>query len=217
MTSLTDISRARRILCIGAHSDDLEIGCGGTVLRLLRERPGQVTVTWCVFAADGVRGEEARAGAARVLAGAADARLVLHAFRDAHMPGQWLDVKAAMGAIRDGLRDVPPDLIFTHRPDDAHQDHRLLAELTAQAFRDHAILGYEIPKYDGDLGQPNVFAPIAREDLDGKCAALEAFASQRGKHWFDEETFRGLARLRGLECASPTRYAEGFYCRKWVL
>ena len=211
------MTRARRLLCVGAHSDDVEIGCGATVLRLLREarangRP--MSVTWAVFAGDEQRQAEARNAASVMLADAAEADVICHGFRDAHLPGSWLDVKAAMGR----LREAAADLIFTHRPDDAHQDHRLLAELTAQTFRGGAtILGYEIPKFDGDLGRPNVYAPASAEDVEAKCRVLDGFRSQRDKQWFDDETFRGLMRLRGLECASPTRYAEAFYCTKWII
>ena len=213
MANLTDLSRVRRLLCVGAHADDIEIGCGATVLRLLREAKN-VAVTWCVFAGDARREQEARRAAELLLKDAADVRLVFGGFRDAHLPGSWLDVKAAMG----DLRSAEPDLIFTHRADDAHQDHRLLAELTAQIFRNgETILGYEIPKYDGDLGRPNVFAPASAADVEAKCRALDCFESQRDKPWFDDETFKGLMRLRGGESASPSRYAEGFYCRKWTI
>ena len=207
MLSLIDPTRLRRVLCIGAHSDDVEIGCGATVLRLLRVVPN-LKVTWCVLCGGGVRGDEARASAER-----AGVEVVTHAFRDAHLPASWADVKKAVS----DLRGLEPDLVFAHRHGDAHQDHRLVAELVDQTFRDHVVLGYEIPKFDGDLasqGQPNVFAQASRDDLEAKCRLLDAFASQRDKHWFDDETFRGLARIRGLECASPTGYAEAFYCRK---
>lgn len=212
MQTLSDLTRVRRLLCIGAHSDDLEIGCGATLLRLLRENPN-VHVTWCIFAAAGERGEEARRAATRLLCDAAEVRLVCHSFGDAHFPGEWMAVKKAMAS----LSDAKPDVIFTHRTDDAHQDHRLLGEMTAQTFRNHLVLAYEIPKHDGDLGQPNVYAPASEADLEMKCRVLTEFRSQRDRHWFDDDTFRGLARLRGLECASPTRFAEAFYCRKWVI
>ena len=209
MTPLLSTHNLERLLCIGAHSDDIEIGCGATILRLLRERPS-LHVTWAVFCASGERREEARAAAEQLLEGAGSVDLRLMECRDAHLPGSWLDVKALVGS----LRDAEPDLIFSHRHDDRHQDHRLLAEFTAQTFRDHTVLAYEIAKYDGDLGQPNVFVPCSEEDLAAKCRACEHFASQQGKQWFDDDTFRGLARLRGLECNSPTRFAEAFYCRK---
>ena len=212
MQALLDPTRVRRLLCIGAHSDDLEIGCGATVLRLLRQSPGCV-VTWAVFCAGGGRGGEARAAAEEMLRQAGEARVVLFEFRDAHLPASWGEVKAAMGE----LRSSEPDLILTHRHDDAHQDHRLLGELTMQAFRDHATLGYEIPKYDGDLGRPTLYAPASAADFAAKLAALGHFASQRDKHWFDDATFRGLARLRGLECAAASGLAEAFYPRKMCI
>lgn len=208
MQPLGTFSNVRRLLCVGAHSDDIEIGCGATVLRLLRELPN-LKITWAVFCAAGKRGDEARA-ACETLTGRHDVNLRLLEFRDAHLPGDWMNVKAAVGA----LRDSEPDLIFSHRLDDRHQDHRLLAEFTGQTFRDHTILGYEIPKYDGDLGQPNVFVPCSECDLKRKCRACDVFKSQQSKQWFDDDTFRGLARIRGIECNSPTRFAEAFYCRK---
>ena len=208
MQSLLEPSRLRRLLCIGAHSDDIEIGCGATVLRLLRESPG-VRVTWAVFCGGGERGDEARAAAEEIL-GDADADVRMFEFRDAHLPGHWLGAKAAMGE----LRASEPELILTHRHDDAHQDHRLLGELTMQAFRDHSVLGYEIPKYDGDLGRPTVYAPASEADFQRKLDALKHFRSQLDKHWFDDATFRGLARVRGLECAAPSGLAEAFYPRK---
>jgi LmbE family N-acetylglucosaminyl deacetylase len=211
MKRLFDTSRLSRILCIGAHSDDIEIGCGATMLRLLRENP-RLEVTWVVFCGSAERGDEAKAAANRVLRNHQH-HVITHDFRDAHLPGDWLKVKAAMAE----LREPTPDLVFTHRDDDRHQDHRLLGELAGQTFRDHVVMHYEIPKFDADLGRPNVYAPASLEDLEAKCRLLDAFASQRDKHWFDDDTFRGLARIRGLECASDTGYAEGFYCGKVVL
>lgn len=210
MKSLIDLSRVRRLLCIGAHSDDIEIGCGATVLRILRESP-RVEVTWTVFCAAGERGLEAKAGAAAMLQ-SHGANVLLHGFRDAHLPAAWADVKAAFATVREACSE--PDLILTHRRDDLHQDHRLLAEMTGQMYRNHGVLGYEIPKYDADLGRPNVYVAVGENDLSEKLGALEAFKSQRDKHWFDNETFRGLARIRGLECNSDSKYAEAFYCTK---
>lgn len=209
MLNLTDISKLERVLCIGAHSDDIEIGCGATMFRLMRDLP-TLEVTWCVLCGDGVRGDEAREAAHKVLGDRASCRVIVHTFRDAHLPGDWLNVKQAVG----DLRASEPDLVFAHRHGDNHQDHRLVAELVDQSFRNHVVYGYEIPKYDGDLGRPNVFASATRDDLQAKCRLLDTFTSQGDKHWFDDEAFTGLARIRGLECASPTGYAEGFYCRK---
>jgi LmbE family N-acetylglucosaminyl deacetylase len=205
--------RPLRLLCLGAHSDDIEIGCGGTVMTLIGA--GAVECTWAVFAAgDPVRREEALRSADRFLQGAAAQRVVSHAFRDAWFPAAWGEIKAAVEA----LKDFEPDLILTHRRDDRHQDHRLLAELTWNAFRNHLVLEYEIPKYEGDLGQPNVYVPLAPEVADRKLAILlEEFASQRGRGWFDEATFRGLMRLRGLECAAPSGWAEAHHAPKTCL
>lgn len=198
------------VLCLGAHSDDIEIGAGATVLKLVREQPG-LRVVWVVLSAPGIRGAEARASAARFLEGAGAAEIKLMEFRDGHFPQDWADIKAFL----ETLKPVDPDLILTHHGADLHQDHRILAELTWNTFRDHAILEYEIPKWDGGLGSPNVFVPASRADVDAKIGLiLECFASQRSRHWFDDLTFRGLMRLRGLECNAPERFAEAFYARK---
>ncbi len=202
-----------RVLCIGAHSDDIEIGCGGTLLQLQAARPA-VDLHWVVFCASGVRGEEA-ARSFELFTGAAAARLERHEFRDGYLPHQAAAVKDTFEALKSS---VQPDLIFTHWAGDAHQDHRTLSELTWNTFRNHLILEYEIPKYDGDLGRPNVFVPLEARTCRTKAnLLLDAFASQRAKHWFDEETFLGLMRIRGMEAASSTGYAEAFYARKAVL
>lgn len=199
----------RRLLCLGAHSDDIEIGAGATVARLIRENPG-MHVTWVVLSASGVRGDEARASAARYLGGVAhETRFA--AFRDSHFPDQWAEVKAYVGA----LGATAPDLVLSHHGGDLHQDHRLVSELVWNTFRDHLVLEYEIPKYDGGLGSPNAFFAATAAEADAKIAGLMAdFASQAGKHWFDDLTFRGLMRLRGLECHAPEGLAEAFYARK---
>lgn len=200
----------RRVLAVGCHADDVEIGCGATLLGLVRERP-ELEVTWVVLAAEGARGAEARASADGFLAGAARAEVVLHEFRDGFMPYRGEAVKEAF----EGLKGIEPDLVFTHTRTDLHQDHRLACELTWNTFRDHVILEYEIPKVDGDLGAPNVFVPVTEELAREKAARLmESFASQRDKHWFDTEVFLGLMRLRGMECRSPSGYAEAFVARK---
>lgn len=203
----------RSILCIGAHSDDIEIGAGATLLRLIRDNPG-ARITWVVLAAGGVRGEEARASAAAFLEGAAAADLRLETFRDGHFPVAWSEIKAYF----EGLKAAEPDLVLCHYGQDLHQDHRLVSELTWNSFRDHMILEYEIPKWDGGLGSPNVFMPASRADTDRKIDLLtRCFASQASKHWFDDLTFRGLMRLRGLECCAPELLAEAFYARKLSL
>ena len=203
---------AFNVLCLGAHSDDIEIGCGGAILRLAEEYPN-CEFHWVVFSAIGTRELEAR-NAAQMFAGTHLKGPTLKSFKDGFMPFAGAEVKT----VFEELKTISPDLIFTHSRKDAHQDHRLLAELTWNTFRNHLILEYEIPKYDGDMGKPNVFMPIT-EDICRKKTSylLEAFASQRNKHWFDERTFQSLMRLRGMECNAPSGYAEAFYCRKLVL
>jgi LmbE family N-acetylglucosaminyl deacetylase len=203
---------AFNVLCLGAHSDDIEIGCGGAILRLAEEYPN-CEFHWVVFSAIGTRELEAR-NAAQMFAGTHLKGPTLKSFKDGFMPFAGAEVKT----VFEELKTISPDLIFTHSRKDAHQDHRLLAELTWNTFRNHLILEYEIPKYDGDMGKPNVFMPIT-EDICRKKTSylLEAFASQRNKRWFDERTFQSLMRLRGMECNASSGYAEAFYCRKLVL
>jgi len=203
---------ALKVLCLGAHSDDLEIGCGGTILEMNERYPG-ITFHWVVFSAIGVRHVEAQ-NAASLFAGRGLQGPFLKTFRDGFMPYDGAEIKAAF----EELKPVNPDVIFTHTRDDAHQDHRLLSELTWNTFRDHLILEYEIPKYDGDMGRPNVFVPLTSETCQAKVRNLkEAFPSQRAKRWFEESTFLSLMRLRGMECNAASGYAEAFYCRKLVL
>ena len=198
------------ILCIGAHSDDIEIGAGATVLKLVRDNP-QARFIWAVLSADGVRETEARSSAEQFLQGAGDVTVLLESFRDGHFPDQWTEIKGFF----ETLKRHEPDLILTQHGRDMHQDHRVVAELTWNTFRDHAILEYEIPKYDGDLGAPNFFVPATIADTDRKIELLrDCFPSQAEKHWFEDLTFRGLMRLRGLECCAPEQLAEAFYARK---
>jgi LmbE family N-acetylglucosaminyl deacetylase len=200
-----------RVLAIGCHADDIEIGCGGTVLSLVRSRP-HVEVTWVVLAAPGSRAQEARSSAEAFIAGAASSDVHVHELRDGFLPYVGTVVKE----IFEELKSVEPDLIFTHTRHDLHQDHRLACELTWNTFRDHLIFEYEIPKYDGDLGTPNMFVPLDEPVVEEKLRLLHAHhASQAGKHWFDDEVFRGLMRVRGME--GSTRYAEAFTCRKLPL
>jgi LmbE family N-acetylglucosaminyl deacetylase len=200
------------VLCLGSHSDDLEIGCGGTILQLAERYPG-TTFHWVVFNAVGVREAEARC-AAELFAGSGLQAPVMKSFRDGFMPFAGAEVKA----VFEELKTVNPNLVFTHNRKDAHQDHRLIAELTWNTFRDHLILEYEIPKYDGDMGQPNVFVPLRDEIYRRKVRhIMDVFRSQHGKRWFDENTFLSLMRLRGMECNSSSGYAEAFYGRKLVL
>ena len=204
----------RRVLLIGAHADDIEIGCGATVLSLVREHP-EIDVTWVVLGASGVRELEARASAEAFLGGAANVEIVVHAFRDGFFPYIGAEVKELFESLK---ARVAPDVIFTHTREDLHQDHRVACELTWNTWRNHLIFEYEVPKYDGDLSSPNVFVPVTAELVDAKIEKLtEAFPSQRGKHWFDAELFRGLMRIRGMEAASPTGYAEAYVCRKLSL
>lgn len=203
-----------QILCLGSHPDDIEIGCGGTILRLVRDLPESI-FHWVVFCANGPQAAEARQAAAQFTGGRGLRGPLLKTFRDGFLPFEGAEVKEALEQLK---QTVSPDLIFTHNRRDAHQDHRLVAELTWQTFRDHMILEYEIPKYDGDLGAPSVFVPLSRElCLEKVGYIMEAFRSQHEKHWFREDTFLSLMRLRGMECAAPSGYAEAFYCRKVVL
>src|ERR1700733_13033269 len=207
------VSGALQILCLGAHSDDIEIGCGGTILRLAEQYPGCL-FHWVVFSATGVREAEAQKAAA-LFAGTRLRGPLLKTFPDGFMPFVGGEIKAVFEDLKQA---VSPDLIFTHNRKDAHQDHRLLAELTWNTFRNHLILEYEIPKYDGDLGQPSVFVPLETETYQNKVQfIMDSFQSQHSKHWFEPETFLSLMRLRGMECNSPSGYAEAFYCRKMVL
>jgi LmbE family N-acetylglucosaminyl deacetylase len=203
-----------RVLCLGAHSDDIEIGCGGAVLNLARQFPNS-EFHWIVFSAIGVRGAEAKRSANQFLSPEKLKKLGLYEFADGFLPYLGADVKKVFEQIK---KDVIPDVIFTHNRDDAHQDHRTLAEMTWNTFRDHLILEYEIPKYDGDMGQPMMFVPLEKEIYERKVEILmDSFESQRVKRWFQPETFLALMRLRGMECNSASGYAEAFYTRKFVL
>ncbi len=211
--SLLGTGGPRRVLALGAHADDIEIGCGGTILRLAEEHP-DVEVLWVVFSASPIRAAEARASASAFLARAPRSRIVVHGHRDGYLPYSGAAVKDDFEALK---REFSPDVVFTHYRDDRHQDHRLISDLTWNTWRDHLVLEYEIPKWDGDLGSPNFFAPLAPETLERKIAlALEHYVSQRGKHWFTADLLRALPRIRGMECAAPEGLAEAFYCRKAV-
>jgi len=206
-------SDAIEVLCLGAHSDDIEIGCGGTLL-LFRKIFPRLRFHWVVFSASGSRGQEATRGS-ELFASGSDTKIVLKDFRDGFLPYNGSDVKDSFEEMKG---QVNPDLIFTHWSGDAHQDHRLLCDLTWNTFRNHLILEYEVPKYDGDMGRPNVFVPLDAPLYENKIGYLfDAFPSQRAKRWFDRETFLGLMRIRGMECNSASGYAEAFHCRKLVL
>ena len=200
-----------KILCLGAHSDDIEIGCGGTILRFLAENT-ELAVTWVVFSGIGQRAEEARRSADEFLMNAQQKEILIKECRDGYFPAQ-------VSAIKDIFEDLKgkssPDVIFTHYRHDLHQDHRQICELTWNTWRDHFILEYEIPKYDGDLGSPNYFVHLD----DGLCQKkndflMRYFQTQTNKHWFSPETFSALMRLRGIESKSTGGYAEAFYARK---
>lgn len=203
-----------QILCLGCHSDDIEIGCGGTVLQIAAEH-NDVAFHWVVFSAIGVRASEAERGAREFVDPSRMKKVVLKDFRDGYMPYVGADIKNVFEELK---RDISPDIIFTHNRHDAHQDHRLIAELTWNTFRDHLILEYEIPKYDGDMGRPSVFVPLPRDICERKVDSIvKTFESQSAKRWFEPETFMSLMRLRGMECNAPSGYAEAFYGRKLLL
>lgn len=199
------------ILFLGAHSDDIEIGCGGTILRLLSEFP-LLHVYWVVFGAHGSRIDEAYKSAELFLSGTAEKRIFVKDFRDGYFPYEGAAIKDYFEELKDL---TSPDLIFTHYREDRHQDHRLIEELTWNTFRDHLILEYEIPKFDGDLGRPNYYVCLDETITSKKAHYLrEVFASQRGRYWFNDDVFQGLMRLRGVEARSPGKFAEAFYAYK---
>lgn len=201
------------VLCLGAHSDDIEIGCGATILQFKKRIP-HLMLYWVVFSASGIRGQEARK-AAELFTSGCKAKIILKEYRDGFLPYTGLEVK---GFFEELKGQVEPDLIFTHWHGDAHQDHRLVSELTWNTFRNHMILEYEIPKYDGDLGRPNLYLPLEAPSYEEKIDHLfSAFESQSSKRWFDRETFLGLMRLRGMESNSPSGYAEAFHARKVIV
>jgi len=204
-----------KILCVGCHSDDIEIGCGGTILQLLSGNPN-LEFCWMVFSSGGgEREKEARKSAELFLDKAKKKELIVKDFRDGFFPFEGAKIKSV---FEEELKHRTPDVIFTQNRKDAHQDHRQIAELTWNTFRDHLILEYEIPKYDGDLGQPNFFVTLDQTAYENKVHYLmDAFQSQRSKRWFQPETFMALMRLRGMECNAPSGYAEAFYSRKSVL
>lgn len=200
-----------RVLCLGAHPDDIEIGCGATVLELVRQA---ADLRWAVFSGDDRRAEEASRSARLFLGKDGARRLVRHAFRDAHFPAQFTAIKEAFEALAARFR---PDLIFTHFRDDRHQDHRVLSDLAWNTFRRQVVVEYEIPKWDGDLSTPNLYAPVTARAARRKVGfLLRAFATQRDRDWFGEGVFFGLMRLRGMECRAPSGFAEAFFGRKLV-
>jgi LmbE family N-acetylglucosaminyl deacetylase len=209
-----DEDRPLNVLCLGAHCDDIEIGCGATLLTLFAAQPA-VNVHWTVFSSTPSRKQEAIAGAERFCADAGNLELEIHEFRDGYLPYEGSAVKDAFEATK---RQFVPDVVFTHYRHDAHQDHRKVCELTWNTFRDHLILEYEIPKWDGDLGSPNAFVHIAPSVAEKKIATLSAvYNSQNDKRWFTDDLFHSMMRLRGMESNSPTQLAEGFYTRKLTI
>jgi LmbE family N-acetylglucosaminyl deacetylase len=202
------------VLCLGAHSDDIEIGAGATFLTWIDEGL-ELDVLWCVLSGASIREEEARKSACDFLLGAVRIQVEVMPFKDGLFPTQGEQIKTWFELLK---ARTEPDLILTHRHDDAHQDHREVCRHTWNTFRNHLILEYEIPKWDGDLGQPNLYVPVAAAVIAKKTELLmRHFGTQRSKHWFDEETFKGLARLRGMECRAPERYAEAFFAHKMIL
>jgi LmbE family N-acetylglucosaminyl deacetylase len=217
MKPITFVDNAKAplsLLCLGAHSDDIEIGCGGTLLRLLAERPGS-SVDWVVFSASPDREKEARASAADFLASAGRSNVIVKSFRESYFPYVATEIKDFFEQIKQSTR---PDVVLAHHRHDFHQDHRTIAELTWNTFRAHAILEFEIPKYEGDLGTPNLFVPLSRAVADRKVELLmKHFPSQAHRTWFRPDTFHGLMSVRGIECAAPESRAEAFHARKLVL
>jgi LmbE family N-acetylglucosaminyl deacetylase len=203
-----------RILCLGAHSDDIEIGCGGTILKLLLHHPGS-HVVWVVLSARGPRKQEAISSAKVFLAHAGSTKIETKLFKESFFPYSGEAIKEYFEKLK---QISEPDLIFTHYRHDLHQDHRVVCELTWNTFRNHQIFEYEIPKYDGDLGQPNVFVPLTQALCEKKVKRLmEGFSTQRNRQWFTEDTFYALLRLRGIESNASEKYAEAFYGRKIVI
>jgi len=202
------------ILCLGAHGDDIEIGCGGTILRMVRQWK-ELSIFWAVLSSDQTRAKEARNSASEFLRGTRQATVEVNEFRDGFFPYKGAEVKDYFEGLK---RKFQPDLIFTHYRNDLHQDHRVVSELTWNTFRSHLILEYEIPKYDGDLGSPNIFVPLDRDTSQKKIEIIiRSFITQKEKHWFNEEVFLSIMRIRGMECNSQYGFAEGFYCRKALL
>lgn len=205
--------KPKTILALGAHCDDIEIGCAATLAQCVASDPA-VKIKWVVFSANEVRAAEARKAAERTLHGAHEVSIQIANFEESNFPSHLARLKRYF----EELKEFSPDIILTHYRADLHQDHRVISDLTWNTFRNHLILEYEIPKYDGDFGTPNVFVPISAAELNEKCNMLmDCFDSQRAKRWFTSETFEAVARLRGVECNAPDGYAEAFYCRKLSL
>ena len=203
-----------RILCLGAHSDDIEIGCGGTIINLLTKY-SHVAIYWVVFSANPERETEAKTSAGKFLVNAESSTIIVKNFRDSFFPFIGSTIKEFFEELK---KEFYPDIIFTHNQNDRHQDHRLVSDLTWNTFRDHLILEYEIPKYDGDLGSPNLFVhldePVVHAKIEG---ILNCFKSQANNRWFSQELFMSILRVRGIECNASSGFAEAFYCRKMII
>jgi LmbE family N-acetylglucosaminyl deacetylase len=207
-------NRPYRVLCLGAHCDDIEIGCGGTILKLV-ERYKNLSFHWAVLSSNEIRAVEARNGAEKFLEPVEEVTIDINNFRNGYFPFVGAEIKDYFEKLK---RVVDPDIIFSHYRNDLHQDHRLISELTWNTFRNHLILEYEIPKYDGDLGQPNFFVPLRETICQKKISKImSTYGSQGDKHWFSNDLFMSILRLRGMEACSPDKFAEAFYCRKMNL
>lgn len=203
-----------KILLLGAHCDDIEIGCGGTLLKLLKDHE-VAHIKWVVFTSNKVRKKEAESSAKKFLESVENVEIKVLDFRDGFLPSVWSEVKETFEGIKN---EIDPDIIFTHYRNDLHQDHRTINELTWNTFRNHLILEYEIPKYDGDLGNPNIFVPLDDSHVKNKKEIItDCFESQLNKQWLDDTLLTSMLRIRGIECASKSKYAEAFYCRKMTL
>jgi len=211
---LKEPGKPLKVLCLGAHSDDIEIGCGGTILKLLGHG-SPTSVYWVVLGATGDRELEAQESARRFLTGAQQQTVVVKNFRESFFPYIGSEIKEYFEELK---CQVSPDVIFTHYRHDLHQDHRLISELTWNTFRNHLVLEYEIIKYDGDLGSPNLFVHLSSKQTRAKVHhILDLFKTQGSRAWFTENAFMSIMRIRGLESNAPEEFAEGFYCRKSVL
>lgn len=210
LTLVPGVRRPLRLAALGAHCDDVEIGSGGLLLDLAAR--GALERTDVLIAASTPAREAESRACLEAFSDPAPAHVRFGGLPDGRLPAHWDAVKDMLQRF---AAETDADVVVAPSPSDAHQDHRLLGELVRTAFRDHLVLHYEIPKWDGDLGRPNVYVPLTATVLERKIELLHAhFGSQRSKPWFDEETFRGLARLRGMECRAPERYAEAFLARK---
>ncbi len=205
--------RKNRVLCLGSHCDDIEIGCGGTILKLQENNP-DITFLWVILSSDEIRSAETRKSAGQFIKDPEFFSLQVKNFKDGFMPYEAVQIKEFFEQLKE---EFDPDLIFTHFRNDLHQDHRLVSDLTWNTFRNHLILEYEIPKYDGDLASPNLFVQLEEPICQRKIEIIrDSYRSQMDKQWFTEDIFWSLLRIRGMEANSATNFAEGFYCRKMV-